>query len=538
MEKFDNAPSWIEQLAGTFQQFGFYGFAAAALVALVYFYKDPWLRGIFAALFVAGAVFSVVVTVYKKPSLRMIAGTFGAFPPDAEISASSTDQNFYIAHRFDSSSVKVFWLYLVPDSPPIGGGGLSFSFYEKKRRAVLSNDLKPTFEVAQIGGDFDMPAAILKPVDGKPVPYFPWTPLQQEEQGTKKICFEGAGLAEKICGRPVKSTASLDRPARDGTSREGVRHGALDLPGWLFDMVLPSAAAQSWPVQLAALPIEDSLKSSDARRWGEAAKEIAKAPAQNAALINDTMAQPVQTNTYTARLAIVTALRDYYRERNLVYADSTTFTWLNDTSWRRIVLDSFDRSDPLGDISRRLLRVSKSTQAKAVLDGTVTQLKTLPGGQGIGACLDLLQQDIYVNWAMLSLPNLKSSSQVTPARINELASLLDPIGFADGAPLATAWRLRANYVMGSVILEAAEALPAADQAAYRSLGIAQLGKVKTAIDALGIQPLRSVYPINTAELDKTVAFFAYMAANGNKTNLALLREAVGGALNPYPSCKL
>lgn len=520
---FDVKP--IGELAAILQQYGFYAFAAAALIALWIFRSDRVLSLTFLGMFVVAGAISVFLTVNKKPDLALVAGSFGSFARDAEPTATSSDSRFYAAHRFDSNSVDVHWVYFLPDASAISNtDNLKFSFYEKRRKQVLGNNLEPTFETASLGGSFVLPAATYMPTDGKRPPYFNWTRKVIDELGTQKVCFEGTGLAARICGTDSTITSS-ERPAP-----HGVRYGGLLY--WLFS----SAAAQEAERHLAALPTADALKSSDSRNWNEAAKTIAKAPAENAGLINDTLAQPIENNTYTARLAIVSALRGHYQDRGLVWPDSTTMGWLTNASWRRIVLDSFDRADPLGDMSRRLLRVGKSTQSKTVLDATLAQVKAIPGAAEFHRCLDLLQQDIYINWATLSLDNLKAAGRLAKGDIDALASLVEPITLDVPATTTNAFRLRANYIRGALLIEGAAVVSAAERATYEAAGIAALTKVKAAIDALGLATLRPLYYVNPGELNKTVAFFSYMA----ETNKVSVTPLQGTAVlqNPYPSCKL
>jgi hypothetical protein len=518
----------VEQIAAVLQDYGYFSFAAAALVALGVFRKDPMLRWVFAGVFVAAAITSAVVYIFIREPQRIAYGSFDAFNKEAEPSVTSTDANFYVAHRFDSDNVQVDWLYLVPAAAPIVRD-IRFSFHVKKRKIVLATEpvAKKVEEIALIGGIFDLPSATFTSEKHKPLPYFAWKKKLVEDEGGTKICFAGAKLPDKFCSRPIDADMS-------SASLPETRHGSLLQR--LLGGLLASAFAQPNVVALTGKALEDALTSTDTRRWAEATREIEKAPEAQAALINAALERPVQANTYTSRLAVVTAMRSYYVGKGLIYPDATTLAWLSDTSWRRIVLDSFDRSDALGDASRRVLRIAKSPQAKTVLDSTTAQVRTV-GDAAFATCLDLLIQDIYGNWALLSLENMKNANSLSAARVKSLAGLLEPIAMAEGAALAEAYRLRANYLHGVLLLEASDSLGQAERQPIADAGIAELRKVKAVIDRLGLAALRPVYPVDPGELDKTNAFFSRMAETGT-LSLEPLRSSSSPDQRPYPSCKL
>jgi hypothetical protein len=532
-------PTWIESIATTVDRYGYVGFAVLSLAATAAFYKDPVLRIAFGLVFVVAALFSGFLFLFNKEPLQILAGTFGEVPRDAEPSATSPNPHFYAAQRHSPNTVQLDWVYIVPSPGQIAGAtGLKFSYQERVAKTEVSNDGKLLSQMIPVYNSFELPEANFRPTDRRAVPFFKWERSFDPDSGIKVICFSGDGLKVPLCGKPFGAVhigmGALGNPPLE-------RHGSLGPTGWLLRLMFPAAAAQpggSVP-PLSGAALEEALLSPESRRWSEAAKVIEGSPSANATLVNRILARPIDTNTYSARLAIVTALRDHYRSKNLVYPDSTALSWMADSSWRRVILDSFDRSDPLGDVSRRLLRVSKSTQAKAALDNTLAQIKPL-GGATLARCLDLLTQDIYVNWAFLSLENLKVADLSPFDTANKLGALLEPIGLPPGAGINEGFRLRADYTRAVVMLEAAATFSNADSPQRKELeerGKVTILKVKEAIDRLGLTALRAVYPVQPAELDKAVDFVASLNKNG-KIDLGVLREARSGVLAPYPSCKL
>lgn len=530
--------NWVEQIAATLQQYGFYGFAALSLAALVLFRTDdPKIRWVFVALFAGAAVISGFVFVAKPPP-RIVGGSFGEFASGAEPRATSPDPNFYAALRYNNETVELKWLYIVPpQEQPLGADGFRFNFGEKIPMPKRDNNFNVVTEIIQLTNSFELPAASLTTGD-KP-PFFKWTrSFDRDKNGVQTICFEGQGLKEKLCGKNFGTSASRGDPAVEPPAR----HGSLGPAGWLHAAFFPAAAAQGVPVLLSGPELREALLSSDTRRWGQASRSIEKSPAIDAGLINDVLTQPIEANTYTSRLAIVTALRNRYKDLNLVYPDAASFGWMTPASWRRVVLDSFDRGDPLGDMSRRLLRVAKSPQSKAALDDTLAQLKSR-GVLDPTSCLELLRQDLYVNWAMLSLENLKKSNKLTPATLAPLVELLEPIGFANGGAERELYRLRANYIEGAVMLEAATSMPAASAAERKALaqaGTAELSKISSAIGKFGLTPVQKRYPVNQLELGKATGYLALPNLTGGDPTAAtvsMLRSDSEGQ-TPYPSCKL
>lgn len=523
-------PNWVEQIAAILQKYGVFAFAIISLVCIAVFYKDRILRFLFAAFFAMAAGAGAWIQIVPTGPLRIVAGNFGHFTVESEARVWSSDSRFFVAHRnHNPTSMRIDWVFFVANSSFGGDQPLWFSFQEKRRRVVLGNNLEKKEENAVLDGLFEIPTKHLgsdadKPVNGS-LPFLPLTREIVDQDGMSVLCF--SGLRERICGKPIGGVVSAAPPAP-------VREGSL--PGWLHDTLFPSAAAQRPDDPATPAAVQAALMSSDPRRLAEVSRVIEKSPETYAAVINTVLNRPLETSPYTARLAIVTALRNHYRAKALTYPDSTSVAWLNELSWRRIVLDSFDRSDSLGESSRRVLRVLKTTQAKAVLDNTLDRVKASVGAN-LDKCLDLLRQDVYVNWAMLSFANLKDSKQLTRERLSALGTLLDEIAVTDDSGFDEPFRLRANYVKGALMLEAADALPAQDRAPFAALGLREMRRVKQGIDKIGLAALRPEYPVNPVELDKTTLFFARLAETKD-VNLEPLREASTTAQNPYPSCKL
>ena len=525
-------PDWVEQIAAILQKYGVFAFAIISLVCIAVFYRDRILRFVFAAFFAVAAGAGAWIQIVPTGPLRIVAGNFGHFTVESEARVWSSDGRFFVAHRnHNPTSMRIDWVFFVANSSFGGDQPLSFSFQEKRRRVVLGNNLEKKEENAVLGGLFEIPTKYLgneadKPVNGN-LPFLPLSREIVDQDGTSILCF--SGLKERICGKPIGGVVSAAPPAPTP-----VREGSL--PRWLHDTLFPPAAAQRPDDPTTPAAVQAALMSSDPRRLAEVSKVIEKSPEAYAGVINTVLGRPLEASPYTARLAIVTALRNHYRAKALTYPDSASLAWLNDASWRRIVLDAFDRSDPLGESSRRLLRVLKTTQAKGVLDNTLDRVKA-----GVGAsldkCLDLLRQDVYVNWAMLSFANLKDAKQLTPERLLALGALLDEIAVTDDQGFADPFRLRVNYVKGALMLEAADALPAKDRAPFESLGLREMQRVKQGIDKIGLAALRPDYPVNPVELDKTNLFFARLSET-KEVSLEPLREASTTAHNPYPSCKL
>jgi hypothetical protein len=516
----------VQNLAGTLSDFGIYGFAAAALVCLVVA-KAMVLKVLFGFVFLLGAALSVAKIWFPPPeSVRYVFGDFGLFTSNSAPRVLTTGHNFYTASlRKGDDEIGVEWvLFLQDPMSRLTRDHVEFALYQPFEKKTIDNNLKEKVEKAMRGGHFKLPT---KPFLDRSFKMSQLVELKVEghNEFEDALCLKGALFKDAICNSRLTRTTSSELPASSSRT----------MFGSLLDRLIPSALAQNAgqgmidPILLSRL-----LMSDDLSQLKEAAKAIQKGPERYAAVINDFLRKPIGENTYGGRSAIITALREKYLEQKTIYPDSATFAWLDDSSWRRIILDSFDRSDVLGEMSRRLLRTAKSPQVRGVLNGTVPEvIGKLPK---LDTCLNLLEQDIYVNWSVLSLNWLKEAKKVTTDNTKHLLDLLTEIQFPANGSLAQAYRLRANYIKAVILLETAWALDLPSGNALDVEAIAALKQIVAAVDRLGVEKVQNAYHGNNTEIDKARTVLRVMA-EAQKIDIEILRKAEGVAKS-YPSCKI
>lgn len=517
----------VQELAGTLSDFGIYGFAAASLVCLVVA-KTTGMKVLFGFVFLVGAALSAAKIWFPPPeSVRYVFGDFGLFTSNSAPRVLTTGHNFYTASlRKGDDEIGVEWvLFLQDPTSRLTRDHVEFALYQPFEKATIDNNLKEKVEKAMRGGHFKLPTAPFLDRSFKPSQL---VELKVEGHGEFEdaLCLKGTLFKDAICNSRLTRTTSTEELPNSSNRT---------MFGSLLDGLIPSALAQNAgqgtidPAVLSQL-----LMSDDLNQLKEAAKAIQKGPERYAAVINDFLRKPIGENTYGGRLAIITALREKYLEQRTIYPDTATFAWLDDSSWRRIILDSFDRSDVLGEMSRRFLRAAKSPQVKNVLNGTVPDvIGKLPK---LDTCLNLLVQDIYVNWSILSLNWLKEARKVTRESTKPLVGLLAEIEFPANGTLVQAYRLRANYIKADILLETARALDLQPGNALDLEGIETLKQIVAAADRLGIDKVQNAYYGNNSEIDKARTVLRVMA-EAQKIDLEILRKADGVA-KAYPSCKI
>ncbi len=517
----------IQQIAGTLADFGIYGFAAVSVVGFLAV-KTRMAKAMFGAVFVVGAALSIVKMYLPPPvppePVRFVRGDFGLFEPKALPKVLSLDKNFYVASREDGVYTGVDWVMLF-DKSVLEAGHIVMSLYAPFEKKVAANDLTFKIEQAVKGGRFKVPLAPFSDPQRK---QDDWVKLKivSDQQNENSLCLAGEPFKTPVCSeRPQRSTSvNLPAPYWNPTM----------LGGLSIRLVAAAKAQTPGNAKLDPAALRRALSSNDIQQLQDASKAIEREPLAYKDVVTEVFSRPIGENSSADRLAIITGLRDKYRRERTVYPDSKTFSWIDDSTWRRMVLDSFDRADLLGEMSRRFLRTAKSPRAKEVLNATTQEAQAkLPH---LSVCLDLLIQDIYVNWAMLSLASLNDAKSITEGKVRMLAGLLSEIGFPSGGDLAVAHRLRANYLKAVVLLESAASLDLPAGNALQSEGIQAMKEMHQAVTRLGAPQVEKVYYGNAAELAKAAAFLKSLAET-SAVKLDILRKDQGEA-RPYPSCKL
>ena len=517
----------IQQIAGTLADFGIYGFAAVAVVGF-FAVKTGMAKAMFGAVFVVGAVLSIVKMYLPPPvppePVKFVRGDFGLFESRALPKVLSLDKNFYVASREDGVYTGIDWVMLF-DKSVLEAGHVAMSLYAPFEKKVVANDLTFKIEQAVKGGRFKVP---LEPFSDPQRKQDDWVRLKivSDQENENSLCLAGEPFKTPVCSERPQRNTSIDLPGQVPV------HTML---GGLTLRFMASAMAQTIAnTKPDASALRKALSSNDIQQLQDASKAIQQEPLAYKDVVTDVFARPIGSDSSSDRLAVITGLRERYRLERTVYPDSATFSWIDDSTWRRMVLDSFDRADLLGEMSRRFLRTAKSPRAKQVLDETIQEAQSkLPH---LNVCLDLLVQDIYVNWAVLSLGSLKEAKSVTEDNARALANLLSEIQFPSDGSLSVAHRLRANYLKAVVLLEAAESLDSAAGKALRNEGIQAMKEMHQSVTRFGAQQVEKVYYGNTAELAKAAAFLKSLAET-SAVKLDILAKAQGEA-RPYPSCKL
>jgi hypothetical protein len=515
----------IQQIAGTLTDFGIYGFAAVSVVAFLTV-KAKIAKILFGGVFAVGAGLSIFKMYIPPPippdSVRFVRGDFGLFEPTSLPKVLSLDRNFYVAPRDDGTYTAIDWVILYDKS--VNDVALSL-YVPYQKRTLSTNDLNPKIEATTKGGRFRLPLA---PFGDSTHKQSDWVKLQivPDKQSEYTLCLKG---------EPFKAPVCAERPQQQGSVDIPILPGHPTKMGGLLQILVSSAMAQTGGnARLDPAALRKALSSNDPQQLRDVTKVIQKDPVAYKDILNETFAKPVGADPSSDRLAIVTGLLDKYRFDRTVYPDRDTFVWIDDLTWRRIILDSFDRSDVLGELSRRFLRTAKSPRAKEILNSIIIEARAkLPN---LDVCLDLLTQDIYVNWAILSFGSLKDAKHVTKENAKQLASLLTEIEFPNGGSLVAAHRLRANYMRAVILLQSAAVLGSPLGDALQSEGVEVMKQMYQQVSRLGAKEVDKVYYGNSAEIAKAKAFLESLTDTPGG-NLELLERAQGDP-RAYPSCKI
>lgn len=505
----------IRILSGILQEYGFYAFAALAVFGF-WATKEKGPRAFFGLLIAAGMILSAVVFWFPpRPQVMHVRGELGTFTAQGLPKVVSLDKGFYISLRETGDSTGVEWAVFFDAGRLLGDQLKVGVFLPYVKRTVDGN------EQALIGGPISFP---LKPFRDRNFDRDQLIKLKLVPDANHKngVCITGGPFTTPLCNERPDDRGSNERPWLPKRS----------FAGKIFDQVIPSAHAQRAD-ELSEQDVRLLLASNDLQQLRRASKEIGANPVKHKMAVNETLEKPIGTNTYAARLAIASGLLEAYRPKKFVYSNDAEFAWLSDAAFRRIILDSLDRSDVLGETTRRLLRSTKSDRVRRLLEQTLAEAASkVPS---LETCLGTLKQDIYVNWAILSLGWLIEANQLTEAKARLLADLLSDLQFGPSDNLQSAYKLRANYMKANIVLLSAVRLGQPANGPLETEGIELLRSVRSSIEGLGKANVEKAYYGNLAELTKVMSFLDSLTdPRPLKIDILERRE---GTVRGYPNCE-